>query len=107
MVRREMPLVMHGREGVRLGVLDRLLLQLDSDGSSDMPRVVGASIIDFKTDRPGDGGSEELEAFRNRHRDQMSIYALAVAERYELDPTRIQGFLVRVDDGVVVEVPAG
>ena len=109
-VRREMPLVIRGKEGVRLGVVDRLVLHLGADTpdeASEVPEVVGASIIDFKTDRPGDGSSSDLDAFRARHRSQMNSYAVAIGDRYGLDPSRIRLSLIRVDDGVVVEVPQG
>ena len=103
-----MPLVIQGGEGVRLGVVDRLLLRLDAAtvGADQGPTVLEASIIDFKTDRPGDGSSADLDGFLDRHRDQMGTYAQAIGERYGLDPARIRVFLLRVDDGAVVEVPS-
>ena len=107
-VRREMPLVMRGDQGVRLGVVDRLVLRLGSEASvagSEGPEVIGASIIDFKTDRPGDGSPADLEAFRSRHRSQMRTYSAAIGERYDLDPAEIRVSLIRVDDGVVVDLP--
>ena len=107
-VRREMPLVIQSGEGVRLGVVDRLVLQLASPAAatgSEVPEVVGASIIDFKTDRPGDGSPGDLEAFRSRHLEQMRTYAAAIRDRYALDPARIRVSLIRVDDGAVVGVP--
>ena len=107
-VRRELPLVIRGDDGVRIGVVDRLVLQLAAaDEATSSPTVIGASIIDFKTDRPGDGSGADHEAFAGRHRDQVRVYASAIGDRYGLDPSRIRVSLVRVDDGAIVDIPAG
>ncbi|MCP4836747.1 MAG: UvrD-helicase domain-containing protein [Phycisphaera sp.] len=107
-IRRELPLVIRGDDGVRIGVVDRLVLHLAAtEEATAGPTVIGASIIDFKTDRPGDGSGADHEAFAGRHRDQVRVYASAIGDRYGLDPSRIRVSLIRVDDGAIVDIAAG
>ena len=102
-VRVEWPLTMRSEHGVRIGLVDRVVLHVadDPDVRSGR-RVVAASIIDFKTDRPGDGGEADLDGFRERHATQLRTYAGAIGDRYGLDPSRISISLIRVDDRKVV-----
>ncbi len=107
-VRVEYPFLRRTDRGVQTGFIDRLVLHLDvapSEGAPP-PTVVGASVLDFKTDRPDAGSPTDLPDFLDRHRDQMASYRSVVAERYGLEPTRIGVSLIRVDDGAIVHVPA-
>jgi hypothetical protein len=106
-VRVEYPFLRRTERGVQSGFIDRLVLHLDatpSEGASP-PTVVGATIIDFKTDRPDAGSPTDLPDFLDRHRDQMSSYRAVISERYGLEPSRIGVSLIRVDDGAIVHVP--
>ena len=61
-VRREFPIVDRSASRVRLGIIDRLLLELDaSPGATPpaTPTVHGASILVFQTDPPGDGSEAD------------------------------------------------
>ena len=107
-VRREFPVVRRTGPGVQVGLIDRLVLHLDpvEEGAAgrDSCRVMAASIIDFKTDAPGDGSPTDLAAFLERHRPQMESYRQAIEARYDLERSRIRGSLIRVDDGAVVDL---
>ena len=109
-VRREFPLVRRSGHGVQVGLIDRLVLHLDRPPvppvtGSPGPTVIGASIIDFKTDRPGDGSGPDREAFLERHRSQLESYRSGIEHRYGLEGSRIRGSLIRIDDGLVVDLP--
>ena len=107
-VRREFPLVRRSGQGVQVGLIDRLVLHLDRQPGSTAdgpPRVIAASIIDFKTDRPGDGSAVDAEGFLKRHRSQLESYRAGIQARYELDESRIRSSLIRIDDGLVVDLP--
>ena len=107
-VRREYAIVDRAASRVRLGIIDRLVLELDGnlgEGTTSPPSIVGASIVDFKTDRPGDGSSIDLAAFLEGHREQLEAYRAAIAARYRLDPARIRVSLIRVVDARVVDLP--
>lgn len=110
-VRVEFPFLRRTPQGVQTGFIDRLVLRLDRDPvagpvkDGSPPSVVGASIIDFKTDRPDPGAADDLGDFLDRHRHQMGDYRSVIAGRYDLDPSRISVSLIRVEDAQVVEVP--
>ena len=108
-VRVEFPFLRRTGQGVQTGFIDRLVLHLDREpgvGTDDhSPSVIGASIIDFKTDRPEADSDDDIEGFLERHRGQMNDYRAVIAERYGLDPSRISVSLIRVEDARVVEVP--
>ena len=102
-VRREWPILDRAVSGLALGIIDRLLLDVGetSDGRS---RVTGASIIEFKTDRPGDGSDADRRRFLDRHREQLEVYRSLIARRYDLDPTRIPVRLIRLGDALVMDL---
>jgi len=110
-VRVEHPFLHRTDRGVQSGFIDRLVLHLDrepgtGDGPDDgPPAVVGATVIDFKTDGPEPESPTDVSDFLDRHRDQMASYRAVIASRYGLDPSRIGVSLIRVDDAMVVEVP--
>ncbi len=107
-VRREYAIVDRAASRLRLGIIDRLVLELDGDpseGATSPPSIVGAAIVDFKTDRPGDGRDADLAAFLEGHREQLEAYREAIAARYRLDPARIRVSLIRIADARVVDLP--
>ena len=91
------------RDGQRIisGTIDRLVL-LRQRG-----RLVGADIIDFKTDAVDGPFDEETEAKWEQYRDQLRLYARAVALRYNLASERITTRLVLLGPGRVELVDAG
>jgi len=105
-VRREFPLVIRGQAGVRIGIIDRLLLRLGPAPEDGIPKVIGASIIDFKTDRPGDGFEIDQTEFLARHDVQLRVYRAAIQDRYGLDPAKVRVCLIRVDDAMAMDIPA-
>ena len=66
--------------------------------------MTGASIIEFKTDRPGDGSDADRRRFLDRHREQLEVYRSLIARRYDLDPTRIPVRLIRLGDALVMDL---
>jgi hypothetical protein len=104
-IRREFPLVIRGQAGVRIGIIDRLVLRLGPAAEDGIPKVIGASIIDFKTDRPGDGSEIDQTEFLARHDDQVKVYRAAIQDRYGLDPGRVRACLIRVDDALEMVIP--
>ena len=86
------------REGVLIeGVIDRLVISY-RDG-----RPVGAEIIDFKTDRTGEGRAP-LERLTAHYAGQLRAYAGAVAEMYDLPVEQCTAALVFLDAERVVPV---
>lgn len=102
-IRREMPIVDRSGSSIRIGVVDRLVLSIEPvDGGA--VRILEASIVDFKTDRPGDGSDTDLMAFLDRHRVQLEAYRSLIGRRYGLDSDRIRTSLVRVGDAAIVDL---
>jgi ATP-dependent helicase/nuclease subunit A len=70
------------------GRIDRLVLMKEGDG------ILGAEVLDYKTDRlaPGDGKAlrETIESYRG----QIDLYRRAVAALYHLPMEKVQGTLV-------------
>ncbi len=83
------------------GAIDRLVLALDGEG-----RVVGAEVLDFKTDPVADD-AEVLEERREAYAPQLSAYRTAVTELYGLAGTDVAARLVFLVPGAVLEVPQG
>ena len=62
------------------GTLDRLVLSVDASG-----KVVGADIVDFKTDlRRGSSQAEQDAHLCDTHREQMRAYHTLIAAAFEL-----------------------
>ena len=81
------------------GTIDRLVL-LKAKG-----RVVGAEILDYKTDRiGGDSPPHRLEQAIAYYRPQQEAYRRAVAKLYELKPGEIRLQLIFLHPGVVREL---
>jgi ATP-dependent helicase/nuclease subunit A len=79
------------------GSIDRLILVRDQG------RVVGAEVIDFKTDLQT--GSADVLADRIRYyRPQLAAYCRAVGGMYRLDPSAVKGKLIFLESGHVADV---
>ena len=78
---RELPYVRAIESGIQSGVIDRLVLRLDSSG-----KATSAIVIDFKTDAIVEGSAE---AQAETHRDQLQAYRDIVAEMFDLAPKSI------------------
>ena len=111
-VRRERRFVVSGPEGVQQGSIDRLVLETKTEtgtetearGGGGSRRVVGARIIDFKTDRLDPGLAAPSEVLLERHRLQLEGYRAAIARSYGLDVSAITAAIVAVDAGLVVDL---
>jgi len=95
---RELPFLHRLPEGILQGFVDRLVI-LEEGG-----RVVGAEVLDFKTDLL-DGTDPEAVAVKVDHyRPQIDAYREAVAGRFGLDPEEVAGRLLFLGPGLVREV---
>jgi ATP-dependent exoDNAse (exonuclease V) beta subunit len=83
------------------GFIDRFVL-LQRDGE-----VVGAEILDWKTDVIDSADADALPAKIEHYAPQIRRYREAVADLYGLAPDRITGTLVFLEVGAVVDVPPG
>jgi len=97
-VERELPFLHRVPDGIMQGYIDRLVLW-EEDG-----RVVGAQVLDFKTDFVDDSDPEAMEGRVAFYRPQIDAYRTAVAGRYGLDPSDVTGKLLFLRPGVVREV---
>jgi len=57
-------------------------------------KLVGAEVLDFKTDRPPPGEEEGLKRAVREYRSQMQVYRSAVAVLYSLPVEKVKGTLV-------------
>jgi ATP-dependent helicase/nuclease subunit A len=106
-VRRERRFVISGPQGVQQGSIDRLILETQPGaGGESSRRVVGARIIDFKTDRVESGSVVPSEVLLERHRLQLEGYRGAIARSYGIASSSISAAIVAVDAGLVVELPS-
>jgi ATP-dependent helicase/nuclease subunit A len=100
-VHNERPFAVRLESRLLSGTIDRLVL-LKSGG-----RVVGAEIVDYKTDRvvEGDGsGERSLEDAAEYYRPQQEAYRSAVARLYRLDEAAIRLQLLFLHPGLVREL---
>ena len=94
-VERELPFLHRVPDGILQGYIDRLVL-VQEEG-----RVVGAQVLDFKTDVVDESDAEAMEARVAFYRPQIDAYRTAVAGRYGLDPSAVSGKLLFLRRGVV------
>jgi ATP-dependent exoDNAse (exonuclease V) beta subunit len=84
-VLRELPFESwEGADAGWTGVMDRVILRRDPDGS-----VRRAIVMDFKTDQVA-----EVETLRVRYEAQVKIYLAALSAALGLRPGQVEGFLV-------------
>ena len=92
----ERPFLPQPGSGGGLGIIDRLVVDLDAEG-----RPEAALIIDFKTDRINEQG---LETFVEGHSQQLERYRAMVAADLGLPPNVVQANLVALELGEVVSI---
>ncbi len=97
-VENELPFVRRVGDEIQEGVIDRLVL-IERDG-----RIVGAEILDFKTDSVDSGDEEALASHVQRYRPQILAYCDVVRERYGLGEGDVTGKLVFLAAGVISQV---
>ena len=97
-VENEMPFVRKVGAEIQEGFIDRLVL-IEQEG-----RVVGAEVLDFKTDKIQSGDEAQLEERKTHYEPQIAAYRDAVRERYGLAASEVTGKLVFLDIGVVAPV---
>lgn len=81
---------------IRSGQIDRLVAEYDPSG-----RCIHATIIDFKTDLLGEGGTA---ARAEHYRPQLEAYRSAAAEMLSISPSHIAMKLLFVALGEVIEL---
>ena len=94
-VENERPFVIQNVDGVLEGFVDRLLWLYDGD------QLLGAEIIDFKSDKAKNGKRDEQVRFYSA---QLNAYIDAVATISELPEEKINAYLVFLENGEIVEV---
>lgn len=97
-VENELPFARRVDGEIQEGFIDRLVL-IQRDGV-----VVGAEVLDFKTDMIEPGDDEGLADRTEQHRPQISAYCDVVREQYGLAAGDVSGFLVFLVSGEVREV---
>ena len=80
------------------GTIDRLVLIYDGD------KIVGADVIDFKTDAVSPDDPETLNATVEHYRPQQEAYRSAVAKMFQLEPDKISARLLLLAAGVVKDL---
>lgn len=92
-VERERPFLWREGDALVEGVIDRLVLVPGPGGT-----IAEATVIDYKTDRLGEDPLRDRD--RERHyREQVSLYARAVASLFGLPAERVRGMLLFLDSG--------
>ena len=97
-VENELPFVRRVGDEIQEGFIDRLVL-IERDG-----QVVGAEILDFKTDGIEVGDEAALTTRTEHYRPQIEAYCDVVREQYGLAEAEVRGKLVFLGVGVVKEV---
>lgn len=71
-----------GRDGDQIvsGTIDRLVLLRDATG-----KILGAEIIDYKSEQAGDGDGEALEKRRDRYEMQIAAYRRAIRSSLRIE----------------------
>ncbi len=95
---RERPFALYEDGAILGGTIDRLTVLYDGS------RVVGADVLDFKTDALPPGAAAALAARVDHYRPQLDAYRRAVARQFRLDLSRVSARLAFVGLGVVVGV---
>ncbi|MDZ7618273.1 MAG: hypothetical protein U1E05_14805, partial [Patescibacteria group bacterium] len=80
------------------GTIDRLTVLYDG------PHVVGADVLDFKTDHVPADDSAALAARIDYYRPQLDAYRRAIARQFRLDPSKVSARLAFLSLGVVARV---
>jgi ATP-dependent exoDNAse (exonuclease V) beta subunit len=97
-VERELPFLHRMAGGILQGYIDRLVILREGE------RVVGAEVLDFKTDFLDGTDPGAVAAKVAFYRPQIDAYRGAVAGRYGLEPSGVTGKLLFLRPGVVAEL---
>ena len=97
-VESELPFARRVGDEIQEGFIDRLVL-IERDG-----QVVGAEVLDFKTDTIESGDEERLAIRTEQHRPQIEAYCDVVREQYGLAEGDVRGLLVFLELGTIREV---
>jgi ATP-dependent helicase/nuclease subunit A len=97
-VENELPFARRVADKIQEGFIDRLVL-IQRAG-----QVVGAEILDFKTDSIEAGDEATLATRTDHYRPQIAAYRNVVREQYGLAESDVSGKLVFLGAGVVREV---
>ena len=97
-VENELPFARRVGDEIQEGFIDRLVL-IERDG-----QIVGAEVLDFKTDTIESGDDERLAARTEQYRPQIEAYCDVVREQYGLAEGDVRGLLVFLGLGAVREV---
>ena len=91
----ELPFVHRVSDGILQGYVDRLVTWAEEG------RVVGAEVLDFKTDYLDGSDPDAVEAKVEYYRPQIDAYREAVAARYQLGLGDVGGTLLFLRPGMV------
>nr|MDQ3387886.1 PD-(D/E)XK nuclease family protein [Gemmatimonadota bacterium] len=94
---REAPFVYRQDDLLVEGVVDRLVLLREEE------RVVGARILDFKSDASNAPGLSAVGSLVAHYQPQMAAYRQAIAQGWRLAPESVTGSFVFLAAGVVAE----
>jgi ATP-dependent exoDNAse (exonuclease V) beta subunit len=97
-VKNEQPFAYRDGDRLIVGTIDRLVRIYEGD------RLIGADIIDFKTDLIEGKKSRSLAAKTEYYRPQVAAYRRAVAGMTGLAPEKITARLLFVTAGIVQSV---
>ncbi len=97
-VESELPFARRVGDEIQEGFIDRLVL-IERDG-----QVVGAEVLDFKTDTIESGDDERIAARTEQYRPQIEAYCDVVREQYGLAEGDVRGRVVLLGLGAVREV---
>lgn len=92
---RELPFLHRMSDGLLQGFIDRLVI-LEEGG-----RVLGAEILDFKTDLLDGSDPRAVEEKVAFYRPQMEAYRTAVSGRFDLPPSAVPARLLFLRPGLV------
>ncbi len=81
------------------GIIDRLVLIIEDS------QVVGAEVIDFKTDHIDKNVSETLIQLGEFYKPQLAAYRLAIQHQYSLNAKSVQARLLFIEAGLEWALP--
>lgn len=94
---RETPFIYRAEDRVVEGIIDRLVLRRENG------KVMGAKIIDYKTDRISAGDPAALRNKAAFYAPQMDAYRVAVAANWAIQPSAVTASFLFLHIGAVVE----
>jgi ATP-dependent exoDNAse (exonuclease V) beta subunit len=98
-VLREQPVLHRDGDALMEGVIDRLVLLRDAQGS-----VTGADILDYKSDAVDASEADALDTLVVRYRPQLGAYRRGVAAMFGIEREGVKAKLVILAAGAVINV---